>query len=100
MFGDLMGNLEQQQAEIQKKLKNIIINETKDGITISGDATKTVTNLSIDSNLLDPQNKEMLEDVLISCINNFVAKASKTEAEETQKIMSEMLPPGFGDLFK
>ena len=42
----------------------------------------------------------MLEELLLLCVNRFIEKAIQVEAEESQKLMETMLPPGFGDLFK
>ena len=100
MFGDLMGNLEKQQAEMQKKLTLIPVEVEIEGIKIMGNATKTITNLEVESTLLDVNNKEMLEDLLLTAINRFVEKAAKVEASEAQNLMSNMLPPGFEDMFK
>lgn len=100
MFGDLMGNLESQQAEMQKKMIQMPVEITMEGVTITGNAARQVTNISIDEGLLASGDKEMIEDLLLTAINRFIIDASKLEAEETQKMMSDMMPPGFGDLFK
>ena len=100
MFGDLMGNLEEQQAAMHKKMAAIAIEIEVDGITITGNAAREVTNIIISESLWKEQNKEMMEDMMLAAMNRFIEKASKAEAEESQKMMSEMLPPGFGDLFK
>lgn len=100
MFGDLMGNLEQQQAEMHKKMATITVDVTVEGITITGNATKQISNIAIDPELLEPGNKEMLEDLILTCVNRFIEKAAKIEAAEAQKLMQDMLPPGFGDMFK
>lgn len=100
MFDDLMGNLEKQQAEIQKKLSSITIEVKQEGITITGDATKKINNILIDKELLKNVDVEMIEDLLVSSFNRFIENALKAEATETQKLMNEMLPPGFGDMFK
>ncbi len=100
MFGDLMGNLEQQQAEMQKKMLQILVDVKVEGVLIVGNAGRQVTNISLDDTLLANGDKEMLEDMLLTAFNRFIEKASKIEAEETQKAMTDMLPPGFGDLFK
>ena len=42
MLDDLMGNLEKQQAEIQKKLSAIVIEVKQEGLTITGNAAKQV----------------------------------------------------------
>ncbi|MBK9736098.1 MAG: YbaB/EbfC family nucleoid-associated protein [Saprospiraceae bacterium] len=100
MFGDLMGNLEAQQAEVQKKLALIQVEESMDGVTITGNATKQITNISISLPGLTEETKEMLEDIILSCFNRYIDKAQKREAEETQKLMEDLMPPGFKDMFK
>ena len=100
MLDDLMGNLENQQAEIQKKLSAIVIEVKQEGLTITGNAAKQVTNVMISKELIGSQDMEMIEDLLVTSINRFIEDAQKAEANETQSMMSEMLPPGFGDLFK
>ena len=100
MFGDLMGNIEQQQAEMQKKMAGFVVESKVEGITIMGNAAKQITNISIDTNIIETKDKEMLEDLLITCFNKFIMTATKIEADETQKMMNEMLPPGFENMFK
>jgi len=100
MFGDLMGNLEEQQAQMKTKLTEVVITEKVEGITITGNATRTIDNISIDEAIFTQGDKEMLEDLLLLCVNRFIEKAQQVEAVESQKMMESMLPPGFGDLFK
>lgn len=100
MFGDLMGNMEQQQAEMYKKMAGISVDVVVEGISISGNASKQITNITIDPEVLKAEDKEMLEDLLLTCVNRFIEKAVKIESEEAQKLMQDMLPPGFGDMFK
>ncbi len=100
MFGDIMGNLEQKQAEMQKKMAQFTIEIEVEGVTITGNAARQVTNITISPKAWAAQDKEMLEDLLLEGVNRFVVEATKKEAEESQKMMSEMLPPGFEDMFK
>ena len=100
MFGDLMGNLEEQQNQMKAKLMQVVISESVQGITVSGTATKTIDSINIDETLFAEGDKEMLEELLLLCVNRFIEKAIQVEAEESQKLMETMLPPGFGDLFK
>lgn len=100
MFGDLMGNFEQQQAEMQKKLARFVIEFELEGIKITGNAAREVTNVSISDALWAENEKEKIEDLLLTVMNRFLEKSAKVEVEESGKMMSEMLPPGFGDLFK
>lgn len=100
MFGDLMGNLEQQQAEMHKKMQTIPVEVKVEGITITGNATRQITNISVSDELYQADDKEMMEDVLLTAFNRFIEQATIVEANETKNLMSDMLPPGFENLFK
>lgn len=95
-----MGNLEEQQNQMKAKLMQVVISESVQGITVSGNATKAIDSINIDETLFAEGDKEMLEELLLLCVNRFIEKAIQVEAEESQKMMETMLPPGFGDLFK
>lgn len=95
-----MGNLEKQQAQMKKKLSQLAVEFQQEGITISGNATKTVTNVLVSQDLFDSGDKEMIEDLLLTAINRFIEEAGKIESREAQNMMGEMLPPGLGDMFK
>ena len=100
MFGNLMNNIEQQKAQIKDKLSEIPINIQNQGVKISGNALREVTNIEISQEALDSGDKEMLEDILLVTFNEFIQAASNIEAGEAQQMMSSMLPAGLGDLFK
>lgn len=100
MFGNLMNNIEQQKAQIKDKLSEIPINIQNQGVKISGNALREVTNIEISQEALDTGDREMLEDILLVTFNEFIQAASNIEAGEAQQMMSSMLPAGLGDLFK
>lgn len=100
MFGNLMNNIEQQKAQIKDKLSEIPINIQNQGVKISGNALREVTNIEISQEALDTGEREMLEDILLVTFNEFIQAASNIEAGEAQQMMSSMLPAGLGDLFK
>ncbi len=101
MFGDLLGNIEQQQQELQEKLRHITIETSaEDGaIKVVANANKELMNISIDKDKLDLSDSEQLEDLLLIAINRALDAAGEKAAEETNKLMQNMLPPGMGGLF-
>ncbi|MBK9255351.1 MAG: YbaB/EbfC family nucleoid-associated protein [Saprospiraceae bacterium] len=99
MFGDLLGNVEKQQAEVRKKLSAIVLSETFGGVTVTGNAARQIQNVEISDTLISENDKEQLEDSVLTCFNRLLDKIAQAEAVETQRLMQEMLPPGFGDLF-
>jgi len=100
MFDDLMGDLQKQQEEIQKKLEKVEVTAEVQGVRIEGNAAKKITSVVISKEIFEKGDKEMLEDLMIEAFNRFMAGAVQKEAEETKNLMSDMLPPGFEDLFK
>jgi len=56
-------------------------------------------NISIDRSKLSSDDMEELEDLLLISINRVLEKAGAKEAEEAQKMINDMLPPGMGNLF-
>ena len=55
MFGDLLGNLENQQEEMREKLEGIIIEADAGGgaVKVSATAARKVLNISINKEKLD-----------------------------------------------
>ncbi|MEE9437773.1 MAG: YbaB/EbfC family nucleoid-associated protein [Saprospiraceae bacterium] len=99
MFGDLMGNMEEKQAAMKAKLQQIVIRESLEGITISGNAAREISNISIDEKYLKLENKEELEDLILVAFNNLLDKIASEEASASQSMINDILPPGMAGMF-
>ena len=95
----MFGNMKEKQAEMQKKLAEIKVEgEAGDGaIKVSSNALRQIVDIKISPDFKYDEIEE-LEDLLLIAIQRATAKAVEIEQSETQKMISEMLPPGFGDL--
>ena len=100
MFGDLFGNIEQQQKDLQEKLAKIELKgEVADGaIIVTANANQQILNISIDKTKLDWEDTEEVEDLLLEAVNRTLEKAAAKQGEESQKLMQNMMPPGMGGL--
>jgi len=100
MFGDLLGNMEEKQKAMKEKLSSILVNaEAGDGaVEVTANGNKEITNISIKKEAIDLDDMEQLEDLMMVAVNRAIEKAMVKEAEETQKMMKDMMPPGMGDL--
>jgi nucleoid-associated protein EbfC len=99
MFGDMFGDLEKKQQEIAAKAAAIVVETEVEGIKVTVNGNKEVLNISIiDASIMG--DKEQLEDLLVVAINRALDEAGEKAAFETQRMMQDMLPPGFGDMFK
>jgi len=100
MFGNLLGNLEEQQAAMAEKLESITVEADAGGgaVKVSASASRKILNISIDKEKLDWDDVEMVEDLVLTAINSVLEKAAVKEAAESKKLISQMMPSGLGGL--
>ena len=98
----MFGNFEEQQKEMDKKLKAISIDHASNDneVKITLNASLEVTNITLDYSKMDMSSSEQLEDVLLVTVNEAIQKAQAAQAAESQKMLSDMMPGGLGDLGK
>lgn len=101
MFGDLFGQMEEQQKEMKAKLAGIIVEaEAGDGaVKVSANAARQLLNITILPELINPAEPEELEDLILVAVNRALEKATEKEMAESQKMIQGMLPPGMDSLF-
>lgn len=104
MFGNMMGDMEARQEEMQKKLATIIVEAAAgDGaIKVTANATREILNIAIDKEKIDLTDTEELEDLMLVAMNRVIEMATAQEQMETQKMIQEIMPPdlgGLGNLF-
>jgi nucleoid-associated protein EbfC len=98
---DLMkqaGQMQARMADMQKKLEALSVHGQSGGgmvkVTMTGKSV--VTTIAIDPSLLKPEEKEILEDLLIAALADAKGKAESVMAEEMKTVTGGMpLPPGF-----
>ncbi len=101
MGGMNMGNMAKQIEEMQKKigriqedLKERIVEATSGGgmVTVKVSGGEEVVDIKIDPSVIDPEEKGMLEDLVIAAVNEGVKKARKLREAEMQKATGMALP--------
>lgn len=90
--------MQQEMAKVQKELENKVVTEESGGgmvkVTVTG--AQSVVKLEIDPEVINKDDKEMLEDLIIAAVNKALESSKKMAEEEMGKITKGMLPPGFG----
>ena len=98
---DIMKMAQEAQAELQKAQDNLDQIEVEGAsggglVTIKASAKGRIIGVSIDESLLQPSEKNMVEDLIAAAINDARAKADVAANEQMQKITSGLpMPPGF-----
>lgn len=93
-------NLEEQQRKMQESFRAIELNseDPSGAIKVSANAVPELKSITIDRSKIDINNEEELEDLLIVTINEIIENAQAKQAELSQQMLSDMLPPGMGSL--
>ncbi len=100
MFGDLMGNLQDKQSEMKSKLALIKLEASvaNGAVVVNANANRQIENISISKELFDQNDVEQLEDLVLEAVNRAMDMAQGKEAEESQKMIQDIMPPGLGGL--
>ena len=101
MFGNLFGNIEEQQEALQQKLASIVLESSVlDGaVVVKGNAKREILDILIDPARIDPTDVEQLQDLLVTAMNDLILMATEAEQVESQKLINDIMPPGLGGLF-
>ena len=107
-MGDMAKMLKSAQ-ELQTKV--VALQEQMNSMTVEGQSgaglVKAVATykgelktLDIDPSIFDPNEKEVVEDLILAAIKDAQVKASERSSQEMQKITEELgLPAGMGNPF-
>jgi DNA-binding YbaB/EbfC family protein len=100
-FDDIMKMAQNAQAELMKAqegLDRIEVEGLSGGglVKIRASAKGRIVAVEIDESLLQPSEKQMVEDLVAAAINDARAKADQVAGAEMQKMTAGLpLPPGF-----
>lgn len=104
----MMGKMKEVQAKIKEAQENLVnvraTAESGGGMvkaTVNG--KKEIVGIDIDNELVKPEDKEMLQDLVIAAVNKAIAEVEVLAKEELKKSTEGVLPniPGMdlGGLF-
>ena len=91
-------NIQKQMGEAQAKLDSVEVEGTAGGglVKIRCTAKGRILGVSNDDSLMEPGEKQMLEDLVTAAFNDARTKADQAANAEMQKVQQGMgLPPGF-----
>lgn len=98
-FGDMLGRM----SDVQNKIKaaqaelahKTVTAEVAGGLVrVTANGLQRITAIEIDPICIDPNEKTMLEDIILSGINQALEDASEMGKQEMAKQAKSFLPPG------
>ena len=95
----MMKKVQKMQAEMlkmQEELKTRTVETTVGGgaLTIVANGKKEIESINIKPEALDPDDVEMLQDMIVSCVNEVMRKIDEMTEREMSKITGGMKLPG------
>jgi len=98
-LGNLMKQAQEMQgkmAELQEKMQAMEITGTSGGgmveVVINGKGE--MRRLTIDKSIVDPEDKEMLEDLIVAAFNDAKEKSEEAMREEMSQVTGGLKIPG------
>jgi hypothetical protein len=95
-LGKFLKQAQKMQAEMQRVQEELAQRQVE--ATAGGGAVKAVAkcdgSIKIDPKVVDPNDVEMLEDLILGAVTNALQTAKKTQEEELGKVTAGMNLPG------
>jgi hypothetical protein len=98
-FGDprkMMKQMQQMQERVQKEIAALEIEASSGGgmVKVTLDGEKNLKSLVIDPEVVDPEDVEMLQDLVLAAINDGVRKVDEAMREKIGGLTGGMKIPG------
>jgi len=92
--------MQEEMNRVQEELANIIVEGSSGGgmVKVSANCQNQIMEVKIEPEVIDAEEKEMLEDLITAAVNQALENAQKRAQEEMNKISGGLLgnlPGGF-----
>lgn len=91
-FG-IMQKMQKDMAKLQDKLEEMTVEGSAGGgmVTATVNGKQKVLSIKLDAEVVDPDDTEMLEDLVMAAVNQGLEKSKELSQEEMQKIAGGVL---------
>ncbi len=95
MFGKIM-EMQKKMNEVQENLASKTVTADAGGgmVRVTANGAQRITAIKIDPDAVDPDDLELLEDLVIAGVNKALEEAQDVARREMQGAAGGMLPPG------
>ena len=103
MLGDLMRQAQKMQEEMvkaQEEAKKKTVEATAGGgmVTVVASGAGEIVSMKIEKDVVNPEDVEMLQDLIIAASNEALRRAQELVSEEMSKLTGGLQIPGIGNL--
>ncbi len=91
-----MQKAQKQMEELQNELEEKEVEASSGGgaVTVKANGKKEIISITIDKDVVDPEDVEMLEDLVMAAVNEALREAEELMAEGMKKLTGGMNIPG------
>lgn len=95
MFGKI-SDLQGKVKEAQERLGEVIVEADAGGgmVKVKANGKRELISIEVDRDVIDPDDKEMLEDLIVAGVNKALEKAEQAGKEKMQEVYKDILPGG------
>jgi DNA-binding YbaB/EbfC family protein len=88
--------MQKQMAQTQEELKERVVEATAGGgmVTVKVNGAQELLDITIDTQVVDPEDKDLLEDMVTAAVNEGMKKAKELADAEMAKVTGGMNLPG------
>lgn len=95
MFGKF-SEIQSKMEEAQKELEKLKVEAEAGGgmVKVTANGKRKILSIKLDKDVIDPDDAEMLEDLVVAGVNKALEKAEEAAREKLQDTYKNMLPGG------
>lgn len=95
MFGKF-SELQSKMEEAKQELKKVIVSAEAGGgmVKVEANGERKIISIDLDKDVIDPDDKEMLEDLVVAGVNKALDKAEEAAQKKMQDTYKDMIPGG------
>lgn len=98
-MADMFGKISDMQAkmkEVQDRLSEVIVEAEAGGgmVTVKANGKREIISIVLDRDVIDPDDKEMIEDLVVAGVNKALEKAEEAAKVKMQEVYKDILPGG------
>lgn len=95
MFGKF-SEMQEKMEEAKQELANVEVEAEAGGgmVKVKANGKRKILSIKLDEDVIDPDDAEMMEDLVVAGVNKALDKAEEAAQEHMQKIYKDMMPGG------
>ena len=98
-MADMFGKFSEMQEKMEKakqELTKVEVEAEAGGgmVKVKANGKRKILSIELDEDVIDPDDAEMMEDLVVAGVNKALDKAEEAAQEHMQKIYKDMMPGG------